>query len=111
MLPLLLEPDRETIRPKDVRQRVMANAREAFRGSTKGLYRDLKLLTSDWVFDAERIAIPVQFWYGDRDNVCPPSEIISLVASSGLFSLTVIFDEGHYSLPIRRRRMLLEYFV
>ncbi len=76
-----------------------------------GLWHYIRLLTSNWGVDIADTRVPAQLWYGDLDDICPATDLPDLSANHPFVRLDMIRGEGHYSLPIRHVRRILEYFM
>jgi pimeloyl-ACP methyl ester carboxylesterase len=46
---------------------------ESFRHGGLWLARELAYLARPWGFELSEVRVPVTLWWGERDNVCPPS--------------------------------------
>jgi len=100
-------PDRAALKDRESRRILGNSVVEAFRGPSAGVLYDLQLLTSDWGFRHEDIAIPVRLFHGDRDVICPLEDLEPVIADKDYLRLTVIPGEGHYSLAIGRVETLI----
>lgn len=107
-----LEPvDRQALHDYAAFDIVLGSVREAFRGPISGLKHDLDIICRDWEFDAALISVPVVFWHGKLDKICPIDQVREAAARIPGSRLTVFSDDGHYSLPFRHTRHILEAFV
>jgi len=103
--------DRQALGNRDTRILIERSIRESFHGPAKGLYRDLRLLTSDWGFTAADIEMPVRWWHGAQDHLCPINAVRDVVEPLRNFHLEVLEGEGHYSLPINHVGAMLHYLA
>lgn len=111
MLPMVKEPDRSAITTPDRLTQMAEGAREAFAGTAEGLALDLSLLTTDWGFGPADISKPIHFWHGDRDQICPLTDLYENLKGVSHHRVTAVPGEGHYSLPINHNRAILESAV
>lgn len=82
--------------------------REAWRGDADGVFEDAQLYAQPWGFAVEEIRVPVRFWHGreDRSFAWPLAEALSARIPGA--QLEIVENEGHYSLPFRQARRILE---
>lgn len=70
---LLSEPDKMAWGPADIKELEAADLRHAFVNGAQGLHDDDQAFLASWGFDVEEISVPVTFWFGDLDNMVPPT--------------------------------------
>lgn len=82
--------------------------REAWRAGADGVFEDAQLYSRPWGFAVEEIRVPVHFWHGreDRSFAWPLAE--QLGARIPGARVEIVEGEGHYSLPFRQARRILE---
>ncbi len=108
---ILKGKDKELLKDKRLVERAAASIREGFSDSPKGLWYDLKLLISDWEIEFANIEKPIQYWHGEKDTLCPLSELDTQLEKNSRFNLYSYREEGHYSLPVNRMEDILGYFT
>jgi len=80
----------------------------AFRQGAAGVKRDLGAFLAPWKLDYAAIPAPVTFWHGRDDRLVPwefSAWLAERIPGSRLFTPET---EGHYTLPLRRAREILE---
>jgi pimeloyl-ACP methyl ester carboxylesterase len=85
--------------------------RECFRQGVLGGLQDLRLFRQPWGFRLEHIRQPVRIWHGTQDRVVPLSHSEYLAAHLPRAQLAIVADEGHFSLPLRHLREILQSFI
>jgi pimeloyl-ACP methyl ester carboxylesterase len=53
----------------------------------------------------------VRIWHGTQDRVVPLSHSEYLAAHLPRAQLAIVADEGHFSLPLRHLREILQSFI
>jgi pimeloyl-ACP methyl ester carboxylesterase len=103
--------DREVIAQPELRDMLLADWREAFRHGREGMVWDGNLYAWPWGFRLEETKVPVQLWQGEADTIVPPS--MGRYLASVIPSCQARFcpGEGHFSLPFRRTREILDALV
>lgn len=61
---------------------------------------DGNIYSSDWGIDFNRVQFPIRYWHGGRDSNIPASMVERFVQKMPHATLTVLEEEGHYSLPM-----------
>jgi pimeloyl-ACP methyl ester carboxylesterase len=79
---------------------LMANGRVGVGSPVRALSLDGDIYSSDWGIDFVRVLYPIRYWHGGRDINIPASMVERFVAKMPNASLTVLPEEGHYSLPM-----------
>ena len=82
--------------------------RQAWRGSADGLMVDAEIYAQPWGFPLEEIRVPVRLWHGRKDRSFHWQLAQSLGARLPHCSAHLVDQEGHYSLPIRHMREILD---
>ncbi len=82
--------------------------RQAWRGSVDGLMIDAEIYANPWGFSPETIRVPVRLWHGKKDRSFHWSLAQSLADRLPLCRAHLVEGEGHYSLPIRHMREILD---
>jgi len=73
-----------------------------------GLMVDAEIYAQPWGFPLEVIRVPVRLWHGKKDRSFHWQLAHSLGARLPLCAQHLVEGEGHYSLPIRHMRAILE---
>ena len=84
--------------------------REAWAGSADGVFDDAQIYVQPWGFKPEDITSPVHLWHGRDDRNFRWQLAESLAARIPGARLSIIENEGHYSLPFRQARRILGEF-
>ncbi|HSJ04590.1 MAG: alpha/beta fold hydrolase [Verrucomicrobium sp.] len=80
---------------------IMTNAgRESLLSGAKAVSTDGNIYSSDWGIDFAAVQYPVRYWHGGRDTNIPVSLVERFVAKLPKSELTILPEEGHYSLPM-----------
>ncbi|TCK18230.1 pimeloyl-ACP methyl ester carboxylesterase [Thiogranum longum] len=101
------EADRQVLSRKDIRDLLSGSLRESFRQGPFASTRDVVLYQRPWGFELENIHKQIHLWHGDADRIvpCQHSQFIHSKLPDSI--LTVVPDEGHFSLPIVHTRAIL----
>src|SRR5437763_666894 len=87
---------------------IFESQRRAWRGSAEGVMDDARIYAHPWGFAVEDVRVPVRLWHGKQDRafaVCLAEEIANRLPNC---KARFIENEGHYSLPIRHIREILQ---
>jgi len=106
---LLLRPcDAASLRDNAAFEAIFESQRRAWRGSAEGVMDDARIYAHPWGFAVEDVRVPVRLWHGKQDRafaVCLAEEIANRLPNC---KARFIENEGHYSLPIRHIREILQ---
>lgn len=81
--------------------RIMTEAgRESLLSGARAVSTDGNIYSSDWGIDLASVSYPVRYWHGGRDLNIPASLVEKFVARLPHARLTILPEEGHYSLPM-----------
>jgi pimeloyl-ACP methyl ester carboxylesterase len=109
---LLLRPcDAESLRDAAAFEAVFESQRRAWRGSAEGVIADAQIYAEPWGFSLEDIYVPVRLWHGTQDrafSVYLAQEVAKRLPNC---KARFIVDAGHYSLPIRHMREILQDLI
>ena len=108
MLKALPLDDAEVLRDEQVFDICYSNFREAWDESAAGVIRDAEVYAAPWGFPVEEVRVPVRLWHGKSDQNFSWSLAEALGKRIPDCTSRFIEGEGHYSLPIRRVREILE---
>jgi pimeloyl-ACP methyl ester carboxylesterase len=92
-------PDRRAI-VDDLADTLLANLQLAFLDGAGGWCADELALLRPWGFRLEEIRPPVTLWHGGADEVVPATHAHWLADRVPRASCRIVFDEGHWSLPV-----------
>ena len=85
--------------------------RRAWRASVKGLITDVEIFGEPWGFRLEDIDVPVRLWHGTKDRAFSRQIAQQIAARLPKCEARYVEGEGHYSLPIRHMREILDDMV
>jgi pimeloyl-ACP methyl ester carboxylesterase len=108
----LLQPcDAESLRDAAAFNACFESQRRAWRGSAEGVMMDAKIYAEPWGFALEDLKVPVRLWHGRKDRTF--SILLAEEVARRLPDCTARYLEnaGHYSLPIRNMRTILEDLI
>ena len=109
---LLMRPcDAASLRDDAAFEAIFESQRRAWRGSVEGVMIDAQIYAQPWGFTIEDVRVPVRLWHGmeDRAFAFPLAEKIANRFPD--CKSRFIQHEGHYSLPIRYMREILEDLI
>jgi pimeloyl-ACP methyl ester carboxylesterase len=84
---------------------------EAWRTTGRGVYQDAEVYAHDWGFALEEIRGPVRIWHGKADSSFPWRMAEALARRLPNCETRFVEGEGHYSLPLTRRREIMEDLI
>jgi pimeloyl-ACP methyl ester carboxylesterase len=109
---LMLRPcDEESLRDSAAFEAVFESQRRAWRGSAEGVMADAQIYAEPWGFSLEEVRVPVRLWHGKEDrafSVRLAEEIASRLPDC---NARYVDGAGHYSLPIRHIREILQDLI
>ena len=106
---LLLRPcDAESLRNAAAFEAIFESQRRAWRASAEGVIADAQIYAEPWGFSIEDVSIPVRLWHGKQDRAFSVHLAEELAKRLPDCNARFIDDAGHYSLPIRHMREILE---
>ena len=109
---LMLRPcDEESLRDSTAFEAVFESQRRAWRGSAEGVMADAQIYAKPWGFRIEQVRVPVRLWHGKEDRAF--SVRLAEEIADRLPDCTARFVDGagHYSLPIRHIREILQDLI
>ena len=109
---LMLRPcDEDSLRDSAAFEAVFESQRRAWRGSAEGVIADAQIYAQPWGFSIEEVRVPVRLWHGTQDRAFSV-HLAEEVARQLLNCQAHFVDSaGHYSLPIRHMREILEDLI
>lgn len=87
------------------------SARRAWRGPVEGVLIDAEIYAEPWGFRLEDVKVPVRLWHGKQDRAFSFRAIEEVAKRLPDCTARFVEDAGHYSLPIRHMREILEDLV
>jgi pimeloyl-ACP methyl ester carboxylesterase len=109
---LLLRPcDAESLRDAAAFEAIFESQRRAWRASAEGVMADAQIYAQPWGFAIEDVRVPVRLWHGTQDRAFSVRLAEALAKRLPDCKARFIDDAGHYSLPIRHMRAILEDLI
>jgi pimeloyl-ACP methyl ester carboxylesterase len=96
----LCERDRLAISDPELFRILMASGRVGISSGARPLTADGSVYSSDWGIDLGSVRFPIRYWHGGRDKNIPATMAQRLVERLPSAKLTVLPEDGHYSLPM-----------
>lgn len=103
--------DREALHQLGGWEVVTRSYLEAIRSGRDAMLTEGELYLEPWDFRPEDIRVPLRFWHGRADANLPCEVACKLAERIPTAQGTWVADEGHYSLPIRYAREVLEWLA
>lgn len=105
----LLQPcDANVLRDSRSFEACFESARQAWKSSTEGVMADAEIYANPWGFRLEDVHVPIRLWHGMNDRSFSFRVAEAVAARLPKCELRLIEGAGHYSLPIRHVREILE---
>jgi pimeloyl-ACP methyl ester carboxylesterase len=109
---LLLRPcDAESLRDAAAFEAIFESQRRAWRTSAEGVMADAQIYAQPWGFTIEDVRVSVRLWHGKQDRAFSVHLVEELAKRLPDCKAHFIEDAGHYSLPIRHMREILEDLI
>ena len=109
---LMLRPcDAESLRDAAAFEAIFESQRRAWRGSAQGVMADAQIYAQPWGFSLEDIFVPVRLWHGKQDRAFSVQLAEEVAKRLPNCKARFIDDAGHYSLPIRHTREILQDLI
>ena len=109
---LMLRPcDAESLRDEAAFEAIFESQRRAWRGSAEGVMADAQIYAQPWGFSLEDIHVPVRLWHGMQDRAFSVHLAEEVAERLPNCKARFIDDAGHYSLPIRHMREILQDLI
>ena len=109
---LLLRPcDAASLCDDAAFEAIFESQRRAWRGSVEGVLADARIYAEPWGFAIEDVRVPVRLWHGKEDRAFAVRLAEEIANRFPNCKARFIQDEGHYSLPIRHMREILEDLI
>jgi pimeloyl-ACP methyl ester carboxylesterase len=109
---LMLRPcDEESLRDSMAFEAVFESQRRAWRGSAEGVMADAQIYAKPWGFRIEQVRVPVRLWHGKEDRAFSVRLAEEIADRLPDCTARYVDGAGHYSLPIRYIRQILEDLI
>ena len=109
---LLLRPcDAASLRDDAAFEAIFESQRRAWRGSAEGVMIDAQIYAQPWGFAIEDVHVPVRLWHGIEDRAFAVRLAEEIATRFPNCKARFVPNEGHYSLPIRHMRDIVEDLV
>jgi pimeloyl-ACP methyl ester carboxylesterase len=108
---LLRACDAASLRDDAAFEAIFESQRRAWRGSVEGVLIDARIYAQPWGFAIEDVRVPVRLWHGIEDRAFAVRLAEEIANRFPNCKARFIQDEGHYSLPIRHMREILEDLI
>ena len=109
---LLLRPcDAASLRNDAAFEAIFERQRRAWRGSAEGILLDARIYAEPWGFAIEDVRLPVRLWHGTEDRAFAVRLAEEIANRFPNCKARFVQGEGHYSLPIRHMREILEDLI
>ncbi len=109
---LLLRPcDAESLRDAAAFEAIFESQRRAWRASAKGVMADAQIYAEPWGFALEDVHVPVRLWHGKQDRAFSIHLAQEVAKRLPNCKARFVDGAGHYSLPIRHMREILEDLI
>src|SRR5215468_1419370 len=109
---LLLRPcDAASLRDDAAFEAIFERQRRAWRGSAEGVMIDAQIFAQPCGLVVEDVPVPVRLWHGIEDRAFAVRLAQEIANRFPDCKARYIQNEGHYSLPIRHMREILEDLI
>ena len=109
---LLLRPcDAASLRDNAAFEAIFESQRRAWRGSAEGIMIDAQIYAQPWGFTIEDVGVPVRLWHGVEDRAFAVRLAEEIANRFPNCKARFVAKEGHYSLPIRYMREILDDLI
>ena len=108
---LLRACDAASLRDDAAFEAIFESQRRAWRGSTEGVLIDARIYAEPWGFAIEDVRVPVRLWHGTEDRAFAVGLAEEIANRFPNCKARFVQNEGHYSLPIRHMREILEDLI
>jgi pimeloyl-ACP methyl ester carboxylesterase len=108
---LLRSCDAASLRDNAAFEAIFESQRRAWRGSAEGVMTDARIYAQPWGFAVEDVRVPVRLWHGKEDRAFAVRLAEEVANRLPNCKARFIENEGHYSLPIRHMREILQDLI
>jgi pimeloyl-ACP methyl ester carboxylesterase len=107
----LPEPDQKALANEKVNEGLIQARADSLSPGIKGHVWEMRLFARPWRFQHQDIQVPIQLWYGEKDTVIAPEVGKRAHQKLPTSKLTLLPNEGHYSLLINQAAAILPGIV
>ena len=109
---LMLRPcDAASLHDEEAFEAIFESQRRAWRGSAEGVMADAQIYAQPWGFAIEDVRVPVRLWHGKQDRAFSVHLAEGVAKRLPNCKVRFVDDAGHYSLPIRHMREILNDLI
>ena len=109
---LMLRPcDAESLRDGEAFEAIFESQRRAWSSSAEGVMADAQIYAQPWGFAIEDVCVSVRLWHGRQDRAFSVHLAEEVAKRLPNCKARFVDDAGHYSLPIRHMREILQDLV
>lgn len=107
-----LQPfDADSLRDEKAFEACFESQRQAWKNSAEGVMADAQLFAQPWGFSLSELRMPVRLWHGDSDRSFSLGTAREMAKKIPNCQFRVIEHAGHYSVPIRHIREILQDLI
>jgi len=103
--------DEESLRDSAAFEAVFESQRRAWRESAEGVMTDAQIYAQPWGFPIEEVRVPVRLWHGKQDRAFSARLAEDIANRLPNCEARFVDGAGHYSLPIRYMRQILQDLI
>ena len=103
--------DEESLRDSAAFEAVFESQRRAWRESAEGVMIDAQIYAQPWGFPIEEVRVPVRLWHGKQDRAFSARLAEDIANRLPNCETRFVDGAGHYSLPIRYMRQILQDLI
>lgn len=107
----LHESDQKILQESEVKKMILQSMHQARKQGVPGIVNDLKIYSSKWEPDFETLRCPIHLWHGKKDWLLSPRMSIEMNRRIPASRLTLVDEEGHYSLPIKYTEKIVKDLI
>jgi pimeloyl-ACP methyl ester carboxylesterase len=96
----MCDRDKQALHTPELYRILMTSGRIGVCSPVRALSTDGDIYSSDWGIDFTSVKYPIRYWHGGRDSNIPVTMVERFVQKLPIASLTVLQEDGHYSLPM-----------
>jgi pimeloyl-ACP methyl ester carboxylesterase len=107
-----LQPfDADSLRDEKAFEACFESQRRAWKNSAEGVMADAQLFAQPWGFSLNELRMPIRLWHGDSDRSFSLGTAREMAKKIPNCEFRVIECAGHYSVPIRHIREILQDLI
>jgi pimeloyl-ACP methyl ester carboxylesterase len=100
--------DQQTLYHPEHYRILMASGLVGVTSPVRAVRMDGNIYSSDWGIDFSSVRFPIRYWHGGRDSNIPASMVERFVQKMPNARLTIMEEDGHYSLPMLCNDMIVD---